>query len=155
MATELSVHIEDLSLLEALEGALKAGATDNDIAFATVVALLRNAGAILLGKTNTPEFTLAGGGITGVNTTANIIYGISRNPYDQTRTTSGSSGGASVPAHDPIVYGRRLSATSDMPGPAAAVRVTTAAHASSPTATRARYRFIREPLRKTSRVRSI
>jgi amidase len=61
---------------------------------ATVVARLRAAGAILLGKTNTPEFTLAGGGIPGVNSTANIIYGISRNPYDLTRTTSGSSGGA-------------------------------------------------------------
>jgi amidase len=57
---------------------------------ATAVARLRKAGAILLGKTNTPEFTLAGGGIAGVNATANIIYGISsRNPYDQTRTTSG------------------------------------------------------------------
>ena len=61
---------------------------------ATVVARLRAAGAILLGKTNTPEFTLAGGGIAGVGTTANIIYGISRNPYDPTRSTSGSSGGA-------------------------------------------------------------
>lgn len=61
---------------------------------ATVVARLRGAGAILLGKTNTPEFTLAGGGILGVNSTANIIYGISHNPYDLTRTTSGSSGGA-------------------------------------------------------------
>ena len=61
---------------------------------ATVVARLRAAGAILLGKTNTPEFTLAGGGIAGVGTTANIIYGISRNPYDVSRSTSGSSGGA-------------------------------------------------------------
>ena len=47
-----------------------------------------------LGKTNTPEFTLAGGGISGVVSTANIIYGVSRNPYDLTRSTSGSSGGA-------------------------------------------------------------
>jgi amidase len=61
---------------------------------ATVVSRLRAAGAILLGKTNTPEFTLAGGGILGVNSTANIIYGVSRNPYDLTRSTSGSSGGA-------------------------------------------------------------
>ncbi len=61
---------------------------------ATVVARLRAAGAILLGKTNTPEWTLAGGGIPGVGTTANIIYGISRNPYDTTRSTAGSSGGA-------------------------------------------------------------
>jgi amidase len=61
---------------------------------ATVVARVRAAGAILLGKTNTPEFTLAGGGMTGVGTTANIIYGISKNPYDLKRSTAGSSGGA-------------------------------------------------------------
>jgi amidase len=61
---------------------------------ATVVARLRRAGAILLGKTNTPEWTLAGGGIPGVGTTANIIYGITRNPYDLDRSTAGSSGGA-------------------------------------------------------------
>lgn len=61
---------------------------------ATVVARVRAAGAILLGKTNTPEFTLAGGGIPGVGTTANIIYGITKNPYDLSRSTAGSSGGA-------------------------------------------------------------
>ncbi len=58
---------------------------------ATIVARLRAAGAILLGKTNTPEFTL--GGITGLGTTVNILYGMSRNPYDVTRSTSGSTGG--------------------------------------------------------------
>ena len=58
---------------------------------ATVVARLRGAGAILMGKTNTPEFTL--GGVSGMGTTVNIIYGMSRNPYDQTRSTSGSTGG--------------------------------------------------------------
>lgn len=61
---------------------------------ATVVARLRAAGAILLGKTNTPEWTLGGGAIPGVATTANIVYGITRNPYDTTRSTAGSSGGA-------------------------------------------------------------
>jgi amidase len=61
---------------------------------ATTVARLRAAGAILLGKTNTPEWTLAGGGIPGVSTTANIVYGITKNPYDTTRSTAGSSGGA-------------------------------------------------------------
>ncbi len=61
---------------------------------ATVAARLRKAGAILLGKTNTPEFTLGRGAIGGVSTTANILYGMSRNPYDLTRSTSGSSGGA-------------------------------------------------------------
>ncbi|MEM0938811.1 MAG: amidase [Bacteroidota bacterium] len=60
---------------------------------ATIVARLRKEGAILLGKTNTPEFTLIGG-VLGVNSTNNIIYGISKNPYDIDKTTSGSSGGA-------------------------------------------------------------
>jgi amidase len=59
---------------------------------ATVVARLRAAGAILLGKTNTPEFTL--GGLGGISTTSNLLYGSSHNPYDLTRSTAGSSGGA-------------------------------------------------------------
>ena len=56
---------------------------------ATVVARLRAAGGILLGKTNTPEFTL-GGGARG---TYNLIYGQTRNPYNTAYTPSGSSGG--------------------------------------------------------------
>jgi len=54
---------------------------------ATVVARLRAAGAILLGKTNTPELTLAG-------ETDNLVYGRTNNPYDLARTPGGSSGGA-------------------------------------------------------------
>jgi amidase len=54
---------------------------------ATVVARLRAAGAILLGKTNTPELTLAG-------ETNNLLYGQTNNPYDLARTPGGSSGGA-------------------------------------------------------------
>ena len=81
------------------EGVISTGGTVGRMNYvpgkdATVVARLRAAGAILLGKTNTPEFTLAGGGIAGLGTTANIIYGVSRNPYDLTRSTAGSSGGA-------------------------------------------------------------
>ena len=52
----------------------------------TVVARLRAAGAILLGKTNTPEFTWS-------DETDNDVYGITRNPYDLERTPGGSSGG--------------------------------------------------------------
>lgn len=59
---------------------------------ATSVARLRAAGAILLGKTNTPEFTL--GGIDGLNTTANLLFGMTRNPYNTRFSTYGSSGGA-------------------------------------------------------------
>jgi amidase len=59
---------------------------------ATVVARVRGAGAILLGKTNTPEFTL--GGLSGISTSSNLLYGSSHNPYDLRRSTAGSSGGA-------------------------------------------------------------
>lgn len=55
----------------------------------TVVARLRSAGAILLGKTNTPELTLAG-------ETNNLIYGQTNNPYDLSKTPGGSSGGAAA-----------------------------------------------------------
>ena len=53
---------------------------------ATVVARLRAAGAILLGKTNTPEFTWS-------DETDNDVYGRTNNPYDVSRTPGGSSGG--------------------------------------------------------------
>jgi amidase len=57
---------------------------------ATVVARVRAAGAILMGKTNTPEFTLGGGG----KGTVNLVYGLTKNPYDVNYQPSGSSGGA-------------------------------------------------------------
>lgn len=53
---------------------------------ATVVARLRAAGAILLGKTNVPP---GGGGIE----CDNALYGRTNNPYDLQRTPGGSSGG--------------------------------------------------------------
>ncbi|HEY0943704.1 MAG TPA: amidase [Opitutaceae bacterium] len=57
---------------------------------ATVVARARAAGAILLGKSNTPEFTLGGGG----KGTVNLVYGLTKNPYNLNYQPSGSSGGA-------------------------------------------------------------
>ena len=54
---------------------------------ATVVNRLRRAGAIVLGKTNTPELTM------GVDTES-PIFGRTNNPYDPRYTPSGSSGGA-------------------------------------------------------------
>jgi amidase len=56
---------------------------------ATIVARLKNAGAILLGKTNTPEFTLG-------HETDNSIYGRTNNPYNLQRSSGGSSGGAAA-----------------------------------------------------------
>lgn len=56
---------------------------------ATVVKRLKAAGAILIGKTNTPEFTLS-------FETHNNIYGFTNNPYDLNRSPGGSSGGAAA-----------------------------------------------------------
>ena len=56
---------------------------------ALIVTRIRAAGAITLGKTNTPEF---GAG----SQTFNTIFGATKNPYDLTRTCGGSSGGAAV-----------------------------------------------------------
>lgn len=56
---------------------------------ATVVARLREAGAIVLGKTNTPELTLGG-------ESDNLLFGRTSNPYRLDRTPGGSSGGAAA-----------------------------------------------------------
>ena len=56
---------------------------------ALFVERLEAAGAIILGKTNTPEF---GAG----SQTYNEVFGETRNPYDLTKTCGGSSGGAAV-----------------------------------------------------------
>src|SRR5258706_10411636 len=56
---------------------------------ALLVERLRAAGAITIGKTNTPEF---GAG----SQTFNEVFGRTLNPYDPTKTCGGSSGGAPV-----------------------------------------------------------
>lgn len=53
------------------------------------VERLKRAGAIVIGKTNTPEF-----GYTCL--TKNRVYGVTRNPWNLARTPGGSSGGASA-----------------------------------------------------------
>jgi len=54
-----------------------------------MVANLRRAGAIVVGKTNVPEFGL------GANT-RNTVYGATGNPFDPTKSAAGSSGGSAV-----------------------------------------------------------
>lgn len=56
---------------------------------ALIVARLKSAGAITVGKTNTPEF---GAG----SQTFNAVFGETRNPYDLAKTSGGSSGGAAA-----------------------------------------------------------
>ena len=59
--------------------------TEDDL----VARRMRRAGAVLLGKTNTPEF---GAG----SQTFNRVFGATRNPYDLSKTCGGSSGGAAA-----------------------------------------------------------
>ncbi len=56
---------------------------------ATIVNRLQEAGAILMGKTNTSEFTLT-------YDTDNLVYGRTKNPFDLSRIPGGSSGGAAA-----------------------------------------------------------
>jgi amidase len=53
------------------------------------VERIRAAGAIIIGKTNAPEMGLG-------SNTYNPVFGITRNPYDLTRSAGGSSGGAAA-----------------------------------------------------------
>ncbi|HWU55058.1 MAG TPA: amidase, partial [Rhizomicrobium sp.] len=73
-----------------------------------VVARMRAAGAIFIGKTNVPEFGLG-------SHTYNPVYGATHNPYDLTKSAGGSSGGAAVglalhmlPVADGTDYGGSL-----------------------------------------------
>ncbi|MFL6257435.1 MAG: amidase [Pyrinomonadaceae bacterium] len=73
------------------EGIVSAGGTSGRAAYvpeqdAAGVARLKAAGAVILGKTNVPEISLA-------FESDNLVYGRTHNPYDTSRTPGGSSGG--------------------------------------------------------------
>jgi amidase len=73
------------------EGMISASGTKGRSTFvpgkdATIAARMRAAGAIILGKTNLPEFALG-------FESDNLVYGRTMNPYDTSRTPGGSSGG--------------------------------------------------------------
>jgi amidase len=87
------IHGVPMTIKDSIEtaGVICTGGTKGRVTFipgqdATVVARLRKAGAILLGKTNLPELSLG-------YETDNLIYGRTNNPYDLSRTPGGSSGG--------------------------------------------------------------
>lgn len=54
-----------------------------------LVATYRNAGLVLFGKTNTPEFGMSAA-------TESVAFGVTRNPWDLNRTPGGSSGGSAA-----------------------------------------------------------
>ncbi|MBL28718.1 MAG: amidase [Rhodospirillaceae bacterium] len=86
--------IKDLSLMKGHPTLRGSRTTDPDQPWdedSPVTARLREGGAVLIGKTTTPEF-----GWKGV--TDSPLSGITRNPWDPAKTCGGSSGGAAVAA---------------------------------------------------------
>jgi amidase len=91
-----ALHGVPMTIKDSLDtaGVISTGGTKGREAFvpdrdATVVSRVRGAGAILLGKTNTPELTLS-------FETDNLVYGLTNNPFDLERSPGGSSGGAAA-----------------------------------------------------------
>ncbi|MFQ3787548.1 amidase [Halomonas sp. A29] len=86
--------IKDLTQTRGMPTRLGSSTSDTDGPWDTdapVSRHLRNAGAVFIGKTTSPEF-----GWKGV--TDNPLHGITRNPWDSRLTPGGSSGGAAVAA---------------------------------------------------------
>ena len=82
--------IKDMAATAGIRTTLGSALTDHVPAHdGLMVARMRRAGAIVVGKTNTPEFGLG-------SHTYNAVFGLTRNAWDVTRTAGGSSGGAAV-----------------------------------------------------------
>lgn len=84
---------------------------------AAIVERTRAAGAILLGKTNSPEFGCKG-------TTDNRVFGATRNPWNPAMTANGSSGGAAAALTaglGPLAEGSDLAGSIRMPAAACGV----------------------------------
>ena len=98
----LPIAVKDLSEVAGLPWTLgspifrdQVGAVDEPF-----VARLRAAGAVVVGKTNTPELGFG-------SQTFNPVHGATRNPYDLGRTIGGSSGGRGRGARGPHAADRR------------------------------------------------
>ncbi|MEK9672424.1 MAG: amidase family protein [Rhodospirillaceae bacterium] len=87
----LPIGIKDLEATEGIRTTLGSLIYDNNVptADAGAVAAVRAEGAIIVGKTNTPEFG------AGANT-KNRVFGATGNPFDPVKTCAGSSGGSAV-----------------------------------------------------------
>ncbi len=87
----IPVSIKDETETKGIRTTFGSKAFENNIARKdeTVVRRLKDAGAVILGKTNTPAYGYKG-------ETDNLIFGVTRNPWNLERTPGGSSGGAAA-----------------------------------------------------------
>ena len=87
----LPIAIKDLAMTKGLRSTMGSPLFADQVPAADelMVARIRAAGAIIIGKTNTPEFGLG-------SHTFNPVHGATRNPYDLTKSAGGSSGGAAA-----------------------------------------------------------
>ncbi|MBD3341567.1 MAG: amidase, partial [Candidatus Lokiarchaeota archaeon] len=85
----IPISIKDLMQVEGIRTTFGCKAFENNISQKDELAVsrLKNAGAVILGKTNTPAFG-------HVAITDNLIFGPTLNPWNLERTSGGSSGGA-------------------------------------------------------------
>ncbi len=87
----LPIAIKDLQATEGIRTTLGSAEFADHVpeADAAIVAKIRKAGGIVVGKTNIPERSI------GANT-VNRLFGATGNPFDPTKTCGGSSGGSAV-----------------------------------------------------------
>ena len=85
----IPISIKDLEMTQGITTTMGSLIYKDSIASfdSVVVERVKKSGAIILGKTNTPEFGQSG-------TTENLLGGPCRNPWNMDRTPGGSSGGA-------------------------------------------------------------
>lgn len=87
----IPLAIKDVILIKGKKVSAASKILENYVASydATVIARLKKAGAVFLGRTNTDEFAMG-------SSTESSAYGVTRNPYDTSRVAGGSSGGSVV-----------------------------------------------------------
>ncbi|CAN5707151.1 amidase family protein [soil metagenome] len=111
----VAVGIKDLFPTKGVRTTYGTVAFENNIADRddVLVSRLRDAGTIMVGKTTTPEFGIKG-------TTEGPLFGVTRNPWDLSRTPGGSSGGAGASVAAGIVpLGLGSDGAGSIRGPAA------------------------------------